>query len=180
MPDDNTTQPCALTYNRGDLGDEVFAFPTEQQVRDYLYKGNPPDLLVRSAYLDVAGCRHIVLNPFFWPGGYDHAVADKNWKDGYYRRTGRVWNGTDEGGGHGNRNPESDPPEEGEDLDYDACLRLLGLQTGFTPTELTKAYRAAIKLNHPDKVAAMATEFKVLAERRSRMINQAYEKLRSG
>jgi len=45
--------------------------------RDHLYKGNPPDLLVRSAYLDVAGCRQTVLNPFFWPGGYDHAVADK-------------------------------------------------------------------------------------------------------
>ena len=185
MPDDNTTQPCALTYNRGDLGDQVFTFATEQQARDFLYKRNPPDLLVRSAYLDVAGCRHIVLNPFFWPAGYDHAVAaDKNWRDGYYRRTGRVWNGpSTEGsgdGGNGDGNHKLESNLEGEDLDYDACLRLLGLQTGFTPTELTKAYRAAIKLNHPDKVAAMATEFKVLAERRSRMINQAYEKLRGG
>ena len=182
MPDDNTTQPCALTYNRGDLGDQVFTFATAQEARDYLYKGNPPDLLVRSAYLDVAGCRHIVLNPFFWPAGYDHAVADKNWRDGYYRRTGRVWNGPlNEGGGGGNRKPRLDESNlEGEDLAYYDCLQLLGLQTGFTPTELTKAYRAAIKLNHPDKVAAMATEFKVLAERRSRMINQAYEKLRGG
>ena len=188
MPDDNTTQPCALTYNRGDLGDQVFTFATEQQARDFLYKRNPPDLLVRSAYLDVAGCRHIVLNPFFWPAGYDHAVAaDKNWRDEYYRRTGRVWNGPstegsgDGGNGDGNHKPESDPPEEGEDLAYYDCLQLLGLQPGgFTSTELTKAYRAAIKLNHPDKVATMATEFKVLAERRSRMINLAYEKLRSG
>jgi len=34
-------------------------------------------------------------------------------------------------------------------------------------------------MNHPDKVATMATEFTVLAERRSRMINQAYERLRA-
>jgi len=149
MHDDNATQPCALTYNRGDLGDEVFAFATAQEARDYLYKGNPPDLLVRSAYLDVAGCRHIVLNPFFWPAGYDHAVAaDKNWRDGYFQRTGRVWNGTDQGGGDGggNRKPRVDDSDRGgEDLDYDACLRLLGLQPGgFTSPELSKAYRAAI------------------------------------
>jgi DnaJ-domain-containing protein 1 len=44
--------------------------------------------------------------------------------------------------------------------------------------ELATAYRAAIKMNHPDKVAALAAEFKTLAETRTKVINQAYSKLR--
>jgi DnaJ-domain-containing protein 1 len=134
-------------------------------------------LLVRSVYLDVDGARHFTPNCFFWPAGYDYAVEEKRWRDGYFRRTGRVWQ-EDECGSGG----KSQPPDGGnddKDLDHDACLRLLGLKPGFTEKELTAAYREAVKMNHPDRVATLAVEFQLLAEKRTKLINQAYAKLLS-
>jgi DnaJ-domain-containing protein 1 len=131
-------------------------------------------LLVRSVYLDVDGARHFTPNCFFWPTGYDYAVEEKRWRDGYFRRTGRVWD--DDNG------EKTQPPGGGNDdrdLDYDACLRLLGLKAGFAQAELAKAYREAVKMNHPDRVATLAVEFQLLAEKRTKLINQAYAKLLS-
>jgi hypothetical protein len=33
-------------------------------------------------------------------------------------------------------------------------------------------------MNHPDKVASLSDEFKILAERRTKQINQAHSKLK--
>lgn len=156
-----------LTYNKGELGTEVFNFPTKEAANEFLHKINPPDLFVQSAYLDdPEGLRHITYNPFFSLAAFEYALREKRWEDGYYRRTGRQWK---------DRNSEALPGDE--KLDHAACLRLLGLLPGFTHDELRKAYRLAIQLNHPDKVAPLADEFKVLAERRTRMINEAYARL---
>jgi curved DNA-binding protein CbpA len=54
------------------------------------------------------------------------------------------------------------------------------LQAGFSAAELAPACREAIKMNHPDKVAALDVEFKKLAEQRTRLINQAYSTLKAG
>jgi hypothetical protein len=172
-----TAPICTLTYNMGDLGDQVYYFDSESEANHFLHKENPPDLLVRSVYLDFDGLRHFTPNCFFWPAGYNYAVEEKRWREGYYRRTGRVWN-EDECGGNGGK--KGKPPGGGnddKDLDYDACLRLLGLRAGFTDKELKDSHREAIKRSHPDKVATLAEEFQLLAERRTRQINQAYAKL---
>jgi len=148
----------------GDLGGRVFNFASAEQAEAYLQQ-NPPELTDLSVYLDDhrEGLRHITYNTFFCPGVYAYALREKQWEDGYYRRTGRHW---------------KDRGRDDNDLGREACLRLLGLEPGFTPRELVTAYRAAIKLNHPDKVAALADEFKTLAEARTRLINEAYSKLR--
>jgi DnaJ like chaperone protein len=44
--------------------------------------------------------------------------------------------------------------------------------------EVTAAYRKQAQMNHPDRVANMATEFRELAERRMKEINAAYDELR--
>jgi preprotein translocase subunit Sec63 len=44
-----------------------------------------------------------------------------------------------------------------------------------TEDELRKAYKALIVQYHPDKVAHLAAEFRELAERRTRQINEAYD-----
>ncbi len=56
--------------------------------------------------------------------------------------------------------------------------RVLGVKKGASHDEITQAYLAAIKKNHPDKVAGMAPEFMRLAEERTQKINAAYANLK--
>jgi hypothetical protein len=165
---------CLLIYDVGELGQKVFKFKSEEEAYDF-QKRNPPDATVEFAYLEVAGVRHCAKNRSFSREAYLNAVADKRWKDGYFQRTGRKWEDDEQ------KKRSSEPPaeikSEETNLDHDACLGLLGLNPNFSQEELKKAYREAIKMNHPDKVAGLAVEFKILAERRTRQINQAYSKL---
>ena len=98
------TPGCCLTYNMGALGDEVYNFASSEEARDF-QQANPPDILVRSTYLDQDGLRHFTPNYFFCWAAYDYSVAERQWRDGYFRRTGKVWNGSDDGesqeGSHG-------------------------------------------------------------------------------
>lgn len=56
--------------------------------------------------------------------------------------------------------------------------RILGVRKGASRDEITQAYLAAIKKNHPDKMAGMAPEFIRLAEERTQKINAAYANLK--
>jgi hypothetical protein len=56
--------------------------------------------------------------------------------------------------------------------------RILGVKKGASHDEITQAYLAAIKKNHPDKMAGMAPEFIRLAEERTQKINAAYAHLK--
>jgi len=56
--------------------------------------------------------------------------------------------------------------------------RILGVRKGASHDEITQAYLAAIKKNHPDKMAGMAPEFIRLAEERTQKINAAYANLK--
>jgi len=49
----------------------------------------------------------------------------------------------------------------------------------FTKGELKKHYFDKLKENHPDRVASMGEDFKKLAERNTKEINKAYEKLKN-
>lgn len=48
----------------------------------------------------------------------------------------------------------------------------------FTQSELKKRYLELIKENHPDKVASMGADFKKLAEKNTKDINQAFDTLK--
>lgn len=58
------------------------------------------------------------------------------------------------------------------------CYSVLGLTPSCTEAEAQAAYRALAKNYHPDLVAHMAPEFRVLAEERMKEINGAYHELR--
>lgn len=51
--------------------------------------------------------------------------------------------------------------------------------TKLTQVELKKRYLELLKQNHPDKVASLGDDFKKLAEKKTKEINHAYEKLKS-
>jgi DnaJ like chaperone protein len=48
----------------------------------------------------------------------------------------------------------------------------------FTPEQLKAKHRELIKQSHPDKVASMGPDFKKLAEKKTKEINEAYDKLK--
>lgn len=58
-----------------------------------------------------------------------------------------------------------------------SSYEILGLKSNATLDEIVVAYRKLAQENHPDKVANMATEFRVLAEERMKVINSAYSEL---
>jgi DnaJ-domain-containing protein 1 len=53
-------------------------------------------------------------------------------------------------------------------------FEVLGVAPAASFEEIKKAYRAKISSYHPDRVASLASEFKQLAEERSKLINEAY------
>jgi DnaJ-domain-containing protein 1 len=57
---------------------------------------------------------------------------------------------------------------------------VLGLKVNepFTMGELKKRYFELLKQNHPDRVNSMGPDFKKLAEKNTKQINEAYEKLK--
>jgi len=59
--------------------------------------------------------------------------------------------------------------------------QILGLKPNepFTKEELKKRYFELLKQNHPDRVAAMGEDFKTLAEKNTKEINRAYNKLKN-
>jgi hypothetical protein len=68
--------------------------------------------------------------------------------------------------------------DEKDPLISEDSHRILGVKKGASHDEITQAYLAAIKKNHPDKMAGMAPEFIRLAEERTQKINAAYAHLK--
>jgi hypothetical protein len=55
---------------------------------------------------------------------------------------------------------------------------VLGLNQGATTEEIKRAYKHLAGQYHPDKVSHLGEEFRVLAERKFKEIQRAYEELR--
>ena len=55
---------------------------------------------------------------------------------------------------------------------------VLGIGRAGSPDEIKKAYRRLVKQYHPDKVLHLGEEFKELAERRFKEIQEAYSKIK--
>ena len=55
---------------------------------------------------------------------------------------------------------------------------VLGVDPDATPEQIRKAYRNLAAQYHPDKVAHLGEEFRALAEKRFKEIQEAYEKIR--
>ena len=55
--------------------------------------------------------------------------------------------------------------------------RVLGVERGATREEIARAYRAQLKLYHPDRVAELGEELRALAHRKALDLRRAYEEL---
>ncbi|MEW5906167.1 MAG: DnaJ domain-containing protein [Elusimicrobiota bacterium] len=85
--------------------------------------------------------------------------------------------GQEEGGG----NPEAGEADKGdgpENIGGDRDpYKVLGVAPGASPEEIRGAYLKLANKYHPDKVDHLGDEFKVLAHRRFKEIQAAYERL---
>ncbi len=57
----------------------------------------------------------------------------------------------------------------------DDCFAILGLSPAATADEIKDAYRAKVRLSHPDRVHGLAPAFRMLAESETKRLNAAYE-----
>lgn len=75
---------------------------------------------------------------------------------------------------------KQDPPKKPDPSASQSPEEVLGFKANesFTKSELKKRYFELLKQNHPDRVASMGQDFKRLAEKNTKEINRAYDKLK--
>jgi DnaJ-domain-containing protein 1 len=73
------------------------------------------------------------------------------------------------------RMAQFDDPLAFEFNSNDGCFTILGLTAAATTDEIKNAYRAKVRLSHPDRVHGLAPAFRMLAESETRKLNAAYE-----
>lgn len=76
---------------------------------------------------------------------------------------------------------KSSGPEKPKKPQLSLAEEIFDLRPGqvLTKGELKKKYHDLLKKNHPDKVDSLGADFKTLAEKKTKEINQAYQKLKS-
>lgn len=79
---------------------------------------------------------------------------------------------------HNSKREDSPSPDRNGRMTMDEALEILGLKKQASDDEIRLAYRNQIKKYHPDRVADLADEFKVIAESKTKMLNLAYEMLK--
>jgi hypothetical protein len=102
---------------------------------------------------------------------YGHIPSEDNdnyESDNKYRNSGNQFNDSNEKGTERNFEPNYDS----ENKKYG---KILGLKGKINKSDIHKAYKKKMKEYHPDKVSTMADEFKELALKRTKEINEAYE-----
>jgi hypothetical protein len=65
----------------------------------------------------------------------------------------------------------------------DPCWQVLGVSPQASPEEITRCYRQALRMYHPDRLVGLAPELVALAEKRTKELNAAFsqaKRLRNG
>lgn len=116
-----------------------------------------PDFLVGPGYLDDLGLIGILIYYYF----------SRKRKQGQPK--------TEERAGQDFESKQEESPSS-----HRSPYEVLGLDRNATPEEIKTAYRRLAGQYHPDKVSHLGEEFRVLAERKFKEIQRAYQELSSG
>lgn len=97
--------------------------------------------------------------------------AIKSMHTGHYGGYGSGYGGQTYGGGYSS---QSSTTATATDNDY----RILEVSPDATDEEVKKAYRAAAKKHHPDKVSHLGEDVRKAAEEKFAKVNEAYERIK--
>jgi len=141
-----------------------------------LYALNPydivPDLLIGWGWLD-----DILILGLLWR--YLYAIKRRQSSFRTYFQQNRRFSENRAGDGYSQKNEFGQhDPFMNDSAQWDP-YEILGIERSATPEEVKKAYRQLANKYHPDKVAHLGDEFKNLAERRFKDIQNAYQELKS-
>lgn len=125
-----------------------------------------PDLMVGVGWLDDLLLLGLIWYWFFRAPGSAH-------QDG--REEGR----SSEQAGDRHQRASSSDPYGGPHTSPDDPYGVLGLPSGASQEAIRAAYRRLAAQYHPDKVAHLGPEFQLLAESKFKVIQGAYDALRS-
>lgn len=128
-----------------------------------------PDIFAGVGWLDdllllgILGWYHFVYR--------QRRLANREQHRDFRNTTGSYGKGQDRQGagfgGYGQETLQRDPYE------------VLGIEKNASSDEIRQAYRLLVNQYHPDKVAHLGEEFRVLAEKKFKEIQQAYQELHS-
>jgi DnaJ like chaperone protein len=94
-----------------------------------------------------------------------------------YQESQRSYKNDTRQGFSGKKSYAGNTRDEDETYKTDAYA-VLGVERNASVEEIKKAYRQLVNRYHPDKVAHLGDEFKELAEKRFKEIQQAYQELK--
>ena len=135
-----------------------------------LYVISPIDLLPESLVGPIGWLEDaITMGLLYWYLIYRPARMRSQFKRAYYGRgegaKGEAYQGNQQGGQAGPEFSRRDPYE------------VLGVPRGAPQDEIRRAYRKLVVKYHPDKVNHLGDEFRILAEKRFKEIQGAYQEL---
>lgn len=106
----------------------------------------------------------------------------------YYRKGGLNFSRFFQTGGRadGRKNRKAPPYEEANRTGYNYreeeaprdAYSVLGVSRNASPEEIRRVYRELVNKYHPDKVVHLGEEFRDMAEKRFKEIQQAYQEIR--
>ena len=129
-----------------------------------------PDFLVGWGWLDDLVVLGFLLRYFYTQKKKREAFQN------YYQNRQKVNN--DDNGTTGENNSRRSNNDRQSSSQWDP-YRVLGVESGASQETIKKAFRQLAGKYHPDKVAHLGDEFRVLAEKRFKEIHRAYDELRS-
>ncbi len=125
-----------------------------------------PDMIIGWGWID-----DLVILGFLWR--YFHlSKKQKRYQSDKYTHSGH--NYKDTAGENSSRSNTHTQDSAALWNPYD----ILGIENGSSQDDIKRAYRQLAGKYHPDKVEHLGDEFKALAEKRFKKIQQAYEELR--
>lgn len=130
-----------------------------------------PDFFVGFGWID-----DLIILFFLWWYFYNSYKKRRHGYEGYYGSARRA-----SGGVKGERTQEDQSTGRGNDFREKDTPRsphlVLGIEQNASKEEIKKAYRRLASRYHPDKVNHLGEEFRDLAKRRFRDIQEAYQML---
>jgi uncharacterized membrane protein YkvA (DUF1232 family) len=139
-----------------------------------LYVLNPydvfPDMVIGWGWID-----DLVILGFLWRYFYTLKKKREGFQK-YYQSGRNTHTGENYKKAAGENSSRSNAQAQGSSWDP---YKILEIQRGASQEDIKRAYRQLAGKYHPDKVAHLGDEFKVIAEKRFKEIQQAYQELRS-